>query len=75
MKVKELKDIIAYLEDGGRKTLEGSVEKFIEVSKSYGFNDEFIFERQQDNGMTPAATMTSMKSLISLCVFSISNTE
>ena len=49
MKVKELKDIIAYLEDGGRKTLEGSVEKFIEVSKSYGFNDEFIFERQQDN--------------------------
>ncbi len=53
MKVKELKDIIAYLEDGGRKTLEGSVEKFIEVSKSYGFNDEFIFERQQDNGMTP----------------------
>lgn len=53
MKVKELKDIIAYLEDGGRKTLEGSVEKFIKDSKSFGFDDEYIFNTQQSNGMTP----------------------
>lgn len=55
MKIKELKDIVAYLEEDGLNLLQGSAEKAITFAKEeLGFSDEALYKIVTPSGMTLA---------------------
>ena len=51
MKIKELKDIIVYLENEGKSNLTTTVEKAVEESLSKGVHTDYIY-KPMPNGMT-----------------------